>query len=101
MMNIHQYKSRPEGFCVNSWLVETEKSVVLIDCQFLASEAGSLVEKIRRLGGKPLEALFITHPHPDHFNGAGIVATAFPRVRIIATKKTNEGIINADAPKRQ
>ena len=100
MVKIHKYKSRPEGFAVNSWLIETKQSLILIDCQFLVSEATALLEKINGLN-KQLEAIFITHPHPDHFNGAGIIAKVFPDAKIIATRKTAEGIINCDGLKRE
>jgi glyoxylase-like metal-dependent hydrolase (beta-lactamase superfamily II) len=73
MVNIHQFKSRAEGFCVNSWILETETSLILVDSQFLVSEVEGLLSQIRKLG-KPLEATFITHPHPDHFNGAGLIS---------------------------
>jgi glyoxylase-like metal-dependent hydrolase (beta-lactamase superfamily II) len=81
-------------------LIETKQSLILIDCQFLVSETTVLLEKITGLH-KPLEAIFITHPHPDHFNGAGIIAKTFPDARIIATKKTTEGILRCDGPKRE
>jgi glyoxylase-like metal-dependent hydrolase (beta-lactamase superfamily II) len=100
MLKVHQYQSRPEGFAVNSWLIEAKQSLILIDCQFLVYETTALLEKITRLN-KPLEAIFITHPHPDHFNGAGIIAKAFPDARIIATRKTTEGILGCDGPKRE
>jgi glyoxylase-like metal-dependent hydrolase (beta-lactamase superfamily II) len=73
---------------------------VLVDCQFLVSEAEGLIKMVASLD-KPLEALFITHPHPDHFNGAGLIARAFPGVRIISTATTAEGIERSDAPKRE
>jgi glyoxylase-like metal-dependent hydrolase (beta-lactamase superfamily II) len=100
MVNIHQFKSRAEGFCVNSWILETETSLILVDSQFLVSEVEGLLSQIRKLG-KPLEATFITHPHPDHFNGAGLISLEFPRARIISTAQTAAGIERNDAAKRE
>jgi len=100
MVNIHQFKSRAEGFCVNSWILETETSLILVDSQFLVSEVEGLLSQIRKLG-KPLEATFITHPHPDHFNGAGLISREFPRARIISTAQTAAGIERNDAAKRE
>ena len=99
MVKIHQFKSRPEGFCVNSWILETQTSLILVDSQFLVSEVEGLLKLIRKLA-KPLEALLITHPHPDHFNGAGLISREFPRVRIISTAQTAARIEVIDAPKR-
>ncbi len=45
-------------------------------------------------------ALLITHPHPDHYNGAALIRAAFPQIEIIATQKTFDGIQSSEGPKR-
>ena len=53
---------------VNSYLLETADGVVLVDAGLLVSDARALAARIAALH-KPLAAAFVTHPHPDHFNG--------------------------------
>ncbi len=93
------YTSRPEAFLVNSYLVDTNAGIVVIDSQFLISEARELKDKINSTG-KPLAAIFITHPHPDHFNGVGVLVEDAPNVPIYATQPTLNGIIAVEAQKR-
>jgi glyoxylase-like metal-dependent hydrolase (beta-lactamase superfamily II) len=96
---IHRYCSRPEAFLVNSWIVELADGLVIVDSQFLVSEATALIQKVRQLG-KPAVALLITHPHPDHYNGAALIQAAFPNIEIIATQNTFDGIKSSEGPKR-
>jgi glyoxylase-like metal-dependent hydrolase (beta-lactamase superfamily II) len=96
---IHRYCSRPEAFLVNSWIIELVNGLVIVDSQFLVSEATALIQKVRELG-KPPVALLITHPHPDHYNGAALIQAAFPNIEIIATQNTFNGIKSSEAPKR-
>src|SRR5579871_3664678 len=96
---IQRYHSRPEAFFVNSWICELANGLVIVDSQFLISEATALIQKVRQLGKAPV-ALLITHPHPDHYNGAALIQSAFPQIEIIATQKTFDGIQSSEEPKR-
>ncbi len=96
---IHTYASLPEAFFVNSFVVEGAAGLVLIDTQFLLSSARELVAMMAALG-KPLEAIIITHPHPDHFNGLPTVLEAFGPVRVYATAATIAGITASQGDKR-
>jgi glyoxylase-like metal-dependent hydrolase (beta-lactamase superfamily II) len=62
---VHIHTSSPDAFFVNSFIIEGVKSLVLVDTQFVLSEASVVAEKIAGLQ-KPLAAILITHPHPDH-----------------------------------
>src|SRR5580692_7467968 len=96
---IHRYCSRSEAFFVNSWIVELADGLVIVDSQFLVSEATALIQKVRGFRQPPV-ALLLTHPHPDHYNGAALVQAAFPGIEIIATQKTFDGIKSSEGPKR-
>jgi glyoxylase-like metal-dependent hydrolase (beta-lactamase superfamily II) len=96
---VHRYYSRPEGFFVNWWIIELAESLVIVDSQFLVSEASALIDQARQLG-KPVIALLVTHPHPDHYNGAALIQAAFPQSEIIATQRTIDGIKSSEGPKR-
>jgi glyoxylase-like metal-dependent hydrolase (beta-lactamase superfamily II) len=70
---IHTYRAAEPGLCVNSYLVEGESGVVVVDTNLLVSDIEALRARLRALK-KPLLAILVTHPHPDHFNGiAGLV----------------------------
>lgn len=68
MYRIHTYTAAEAGLLVNSYLVETADGVVLIDANLLLSDIRALAARIEALR-KPLLGAFVTHAHPDHFNG--------------------------------
>jgi Metallo-beta-lactamase superfamily len=65
---VHTYRAAESGLYVNSYLVEGELGVVVVDTNLLASDIEALRARLRALK-KPLLAIFVTHAHPDHFNG--------------------------------
>ena len=65
---IHTYRAAEPGLFVNSYLVEAEAGVVAVDTSLLVSDIEALRARMRALK-KPLLAIMVTHPHPDHFNG--------------------------------
>ena len=65
---IHRYPLEHEGAFVNAYLVETESSVVAIDSLLTVTEARQLRAGLEQLA-KPLEAVLLTHSHPDHYGG--------------------------------
>ncbi len=93
---VHRYFSRPEAFYVNSWIIEFNQGLVIIDSQFLISEAKGLVNKIREIGKPPI-ALLITHPHPDHYNGGAFIKTVFPQIEIISTPEKSILLMQAES----
>jgi glyoxylase-like metal-dependent hydrolase (beta-lactamase superfamily II) len=73
----------------NAVLISGERQAVLIDTCLVLSDAARLVEMIRA-SGKTLQAVYITHAHPDHYFGNGVVAQAFPSARFFA----RQGVID-------
>jgi glyoxylase-like metal-dependent hydrolase (beta-lactamase superfamily II) len=67
-LKVHTYTAAEPGIFVNSYLLETVEAVVLVDAGLLVSDARALAARVVALR-KPLVASFVTHPHPDHFNG--------------------------------
>ena len=75
--------SDEKGFEVASVIVMGKNDAVLIDTQWTLSNAHRLIAEITETG-KHLKTIYVTHAHPDHYFGLGVVADAFPSARIIA-----------------
>lgn len=65
---LHTYRAAETGLFVNSYLVEGEAGVVVVDTNLLASDIEALRVRLKAMK-KPLRAILVTHAHPDHFNG--------------------------------
>ncbi len=70
---IHTYAAAEAGLLVNSYLVEAADGVVLVDANLLQSDIHALAARLAALR-KPLLGVFVTHAHPDHFNGLPVLA---------------------------
>lgn len=71
------------GFEVASVIVMGESDAILIDAQWTLSNAHRVIAEILETG-KELKTIYLTHAHPDHYFGAGTIAQAFPRARVVA-----------------
>lgn len=81
---------------VNSYLVHGTDGVVVVDGQLLVSDATALRERIAAIG-RPVAALVVTHPHPDHY--AGAASAVDQTVPIYATRAVDAVIRRDDAEK--
>ncbi len=75
--------SDESGFEVASVIVMGKTDAVLIDAQWTLSNAHRVITEILETG-KNLKTIYLTHAHPDHYFGAGVVAQAFPKARVVA-----------------
>jgi glyoxylase-like metal-dependent hydrolase (beta-lactamase superfamily II) len=69
-------------------IIEGKRNLVLVDGQFLASYARQFRDYANGLAkdlGKPIERLYLSHRHPDHWFGLG---TAFEDVAAYALPET-------------
>lgn len=83
---IHNYTS--SGLApVNSWIIETKNGIVIVDTQRQFSEAKKLLNEVEKIG-KPILGVIITHPHPDHINGAAALLNGTANVPIYSTQST-------------
>ncbi|MFP4642631.1 MAG: MBL fold metallo-hydrolase [Dehalococcoidia bacterium] len=83
--------SDEDGFEVASTIVMGKKDAVVIDAQWTLSNAHRLIAEILETG-KNLTAIYLSHAHPDHYFGAGVVAKAFPTARVVAVPSEAEVI---------
>ena len=71
------------GFEVASVIVMGKKDCVLLDAQWTLSNAHRVITEILETG-KNLTTIYLSHAHPDHYFGAGVIAQAFPSARVVA-----------------
>lgn len=90
---IHRFTSNT-AWNVNSWLLESEQGLVLIDAQMLAGDAARLAAFVKSFD-KPLAGVIITHPHPDHFLGLSPLKEALGSFAIYSTEATADGLAPA------
>lgn len=97
---IYTHMSGEKGIFVNGYLVETANGVVVIDSALTVSESKALKEELDSIN-KPLLAVLLTHPHPDHVAGVTYLVTpktsssSTPTHIPIISLESVEGIMNA------
>lgn len=87
------FTSTNEGFAVNSTLIYGEKDAILVDSQFLMSEAHKVAAMLLE-SKKNLTTIYITHGHPDHYFGLEVMKRAFPNAKIVGVPTTTTGVKN-------
>lgn len=92
-LHLRVFTSGPNGFSVNSTLIYGEKDAILIDTQFVRSEAYRVAAMILE-SKKNLTTVYITHGHPDHYFGIAVLKQAFPNAKFVALPATIAAIRN-------
>jgi len=77
------FTADPQGGLVDSTVILGESSALLIDGQFTKPNAERLRDTIQATG-RELETIFVTHFHPDHHFGVGVLKKAWPDARVVA-----------------
>lgn len=89
---IHTHMSGEKGIFANAYLIESQNGVVVIDSTLTETESKSLRSEVVSIN-KPLLAIILTHPHPDHVAGVTNLVTS-PKVPIISLESVAR-IMNA------
>lgn len=86
----------------HSMAVLTKKGVMLVDAPepLPFFPPLNVVAAIAEITDKPITHMIYSHAHTDHIGGAGAVKAAFPNVKIIAHKLTDEVLKAAKDPRR-
>jgi len=96
---VFTYTAGETGLFVNSYLIEGSEGIVAIDAGLLVSDARAFRARLDALH-KPLLAVFVTHGHPDHFNGVVELVRGRGDVPIYATPAGKAVIDEVAEPKR-
>ena len=86
-LHLRVFTSGPDGFSVNSTLIYGDRDAVLVDTQFVMSEAHRVAAMILE-SKKNLTTVYITHGHPDHYFGIAVLKQAFPNAKFVALPAT-------------
>ncbi len=76
-------RTSDKSFAANIVLLKGEKNAILIDAPYTRADAHRVVAAILD-SGKALEAIYITHDHPDHYYSAEVIRQAFPNARYVS-----------------
>src|SRR5262249_25453727 len=82
---VHAYQSAHDPWFSSSYFVETELGTVIVDTQYFRSSPRELLERVRLEASPRLHSVVITHAHPDHYFGNGVIRAAVPNVPIITS----------------
>jgi len=98
-VTIHTHACGEGGIFVNAYLVESPRGLVAIDATLSESESKAFRQEVEATG-KPLLAVLVTHPHPDHVAGiTNLVGRDAPK--IIATQPVLDLMRQLEEPKRE
>lgn len=80
----------PQGVSYNSYLIDDEKGVALVDTVDVAFFA-EFLDKIKSvIGDRPIDYLIVNHMEPDHSGALALIRKYYPNIRLIGNKKTFE-----------
>lgn len=92
-IKVHSLTAPEAVFANSTHIIETENSLIAFDTQFLLPNATDMRAYADEIG-KPIDRVFITHDHPDHFLGS----EAFNDVPVYALQEVADLIeANGDA----
>ena len=81
----------------NATVILTNDGVVVVDSHSKPSAALALYREVQSLTKQPIKRIINTHFHWDHWQGNQVYAEAYPGLEIIASGRTRENLMRADA----
>lgn len=85
--------AKPGMASVNTFWIETEDGLIVIDGRREFSSAREARARMEgEAGGKSIAAVFLPHPHPDHFGGPGVFSPEGSDIPMCASARTGAGV---------
>jgi glyoxylase-like metal-dependent hydrolase (beta-lactamase superfamily II) len=72
-----------DSLAANVTLIKGDKGAVLIDAPFTQADAHRVIAEVLD-SGRSLDAILITHDHPDHYFGLDVITATFAQARVLA-----------------
>jgi len=94
---IETFIGGPKSYLVTSTLISGPKGLTLIDAQLTMTDGRALARRVAATG-RPLDAIFITHPDADHYIGLAALHERFPAAPIYMTSEALSEYHGAAAP---
>lgn len=91
-LNYQVFMHSYAGFNSTSTLFYGERDAILVDATQLLSDAHRLAADLI-LAGKNLTHIYVSHFHPDHHFGVGVLKSAFPRAHVVALPSVVKDIV--------
>lgn len=76
-------RTSDKSFAANIVLLKGKDKAILIDAPYTRADAHRVVAAILD-SGRELEAIYVTHDHPDHYYSAEVIRQAFPNARYVS-----------------
>ena len=86
------------GFNSNSTLFYGERDAILVDASQLLSDTHRMVAQIIPMR-KNLTHIYVSHFHPDHHFGLGVLQNAFPHAKIVALPSVVKDVVFTSSDK--
>jgi cyclase len=85
----------------NAVFIINDDDVILVDTQFTLERTRAVLAELRKLTDKPVTVLVNTHWHDDHTFGNQVVVDAFPKVDVVAQKRTKDDMLGIGVENRK
>lgn len=87
-LKVSTFSAPEDGWLVNSHYFQTPDGIYVFDTQLLVDYAQALLDQIAEdTQGSEIASVFITHPHPDHFNGLPLLSKR-TKAKLYSTRTT-------------
>ena len=93
-VTVHSYMAPADGLFVTSQILETPNQIVIVDAQYTRPYAMEVLDYVRGLN-KSVSRIYVSHSHPDHWNGlsafAGYPIYTLPEIKAEISARAGRG----------